>query len=513
MKTNLSAVGSEIVHNISNSKSVSFSPAFQSGNNVTKSYKIINDTITSDKSTKSIQSFNKKSSSNEYKQYKKPNSLNLSNIMYKDGCILTDAINSNPGFGLWAIRTKTINTTSNNNNVINTRYSEMKNTFRNKKKEKVQNKDSKITNKTANKINNKTANKITNKIDVKDIKDNKDIKDIKDIKDNKVSNTKTEINNEVIKEDNKENNESINKNNSVVEKEMSERRLKNKKIIDELTLRCNDLEKKYTNTMTGYQEKEQLCKNIILMKKEYEKILNNNISETKELKTQFDLVKLENTKLTNSYNSARAEINRLLDIINSDKEKFQKLKNDFEDRLAKEKMEQKRLQNILSINEDEILALQEKEKIEANDKNDKNPEKQKPIKKYLNLENKNGSKMKDYEIDELNDIITELQFKISDMRDKINKTEIECGKLKEILKYKDKKEELEGKRIQKLYDFANGSKKNDLEKKKIIQKQNEIIAMLKNQQINNNNNIRNHSAISNNRIVNNIAGRIRYFNG
>ena len=32
-------------------------------------------------------------------------SLNLSNIKYKDGYILKDAANSNPGIGLWAIKT------------------------------------------------------------------------------------------------------------------------------------------------------------------------------------------------------------------------------------------------------------------------------------------------------------------------------------------------------------------------------------------------------------------------
>ena len=115
----LTSVGSEIVSsNIPTQRNILFS-AGKRPKLIVKSYKITNDTSIPDiKSNKqemkqsssntNIKSFtnNNNNNINDISKSKENKSvLNLSNIKYKDGYILKDAANSNPGYGLWAIKT------------------------------------------------------------------------------------------------------------------------------------------------------------------------------------------------------------------------------------------------------------------------------------------------------------------------------------------------------------------------------------------------------------------------
>ena len=44
--------------------------------------------------------------------------MDFSKVMYNDGYILNDALNSNPGFGLWSVKSSSESINNNNNNSI-----------------------------------------------------------------------------------------------------------------------------------------------------------------------------------------------------------------------------------------------------------------------------------------------------------------------------------------------------------------------------------------------------------
>ena len=126
----LTSVGSEIISsNVQTKRNLLFS-AGKPPQLVVKSYKITNDTSIQDikslrnnnnnniseekpdiklsNSNTNIKNFTNINNINDIsksKESKRESSLNLSNIKYKDGYILKDAINSNPGYGLWSIKT------------------------------------------------------------------------------------------------------------------------------------------------------------------------------------------------------------------------------------------------------------------------------------------------------------------------------------------------------------------------------------------------------------------------
>ena len=109
----LTSVGSEIISsNVSSQRNLLFS-AGKKPKMIIKSYKITNDTSIPDISKNNNNNNISEEKSELKNNNKKEFSLNLSNIKYKDGYILKDAANSNPGFGLWAIKTPI-----ENNNII-----------------------------------------------------------------------------------------------------------------------------------------------------------------------------------------------------------------------------------------------------------------------------------------------------------------------------------------------------------------------------------------------------------
>ena len=119
MNNNLSLIGSEIINGNNNLNNISsFAPVKTEQKIITKSYVITNTPL----KEKTIGDYKEKKTIGA----KRGNSLDLSKIMYNDGYLLTDAVNSNPGFGLWAIKVGSsnnninpINNNNNNNNVDN----------------------------------------------------------------------------------------------------------------------------------------------------------------------------------------------------------------------------------------------------------------------------------------------------------------------------------------------------------------------------------------------------------
>ena len=245
----LTSVGSEIVSsNAPSQRNLLFS-AGKRPKLVVKSYKVTNDTSIPDiksnnnineekqemklsSSNTHLKSFTNMNNNNDISKSKEnKSSLNLSNIKYKDGYILKDAANSNPGFGLWAIKTPIeeeikLNIKEESKNLINTN-------------------------------NNKST-----------------------FNDEELNYKYTKFYN--YEEDKKQN-------------------IKNKKIIEKISNKLNDLEKKYMQALSNYQEKKFLCENAIKMRKEYEELLENNKKEielikekTKEMK---DIKKLNDLLL------------------------------------------------------------------------------------------------------------------------------------------------------------------------------------------------------------------------
>ena len=126
----LTSIGSEIISSSLRSQRNLLFSAKKRPKLVVKSYKVTDDSSILDnktnknKNTKENKQENKNSNSNintknnlnnnnytnnvsttKLKETKKESSLDLSNIKYKDGYILKDAVNSNPGFGLWSVKT------------------------------------------------------------------------------------------------------------------------------------------------------------------------------------------------------------------------------------------------------------------------------------------------------------------------------------------------------------------------------------------------------------------------
>ena len=91
---------------------------------------------------------------------------------------------------------------------------------------------------------------------------------------------------------------------------------------------------------------------------------------------------------------------------------------------------------------------------------------------------KNSSKKKDFEIDNLNDIILELEIKVSNLKKKIAKKEND--KLRTLLRFKEQKDEIEKNNITNLYHLLEYKTKNQQNELNTINEQNLIINNLRN---------------------------------
>ena len=458
MKDNLSLVGSEIINSNNNLNTISpLTPGKSQEKLIIKSYNIIN---TPKNNNKYIEK--------KYTETKRGNSLDLSKIMYNDGVILTDAVNSNPGFGLWAIKGSSHNETDRTiNTITNNRTKTSRTLSNNKLLIKQNNNDS---------INNRyNLTKRTNKQTINNISTINNINNI-----NNTSISKNSITNNNIKSLNISN-ETKNKNN--------EKKKSNKKIIDLLTMKCNDLEQKCVNIMSNYTQKENLCKNTIKMKNEFEKMLKENLEETKSLKEEYQKLSQDNTKLKNVFKNTKNEVDRLMNVMRTDKNTINNIREEFENRLRNEEIERARLNNILNINEKEIEALRksvygegENPNGNINNNNNNTPKKRNSINiGNINIiDNKNSSKKKDFEIDNLNNIILELEIKISNLKKKIVKTDEENDKLRNVLRFKEQKDEIEKNNLTNLFNLLQHTTKNRQNELNTINEQNYIITNLKN---------------------------------
>ena len=429
MKNNLSLAGSEII-NESKSKYNNYSNISTSPVNeqkiILKSYKITDpQTLTSNNNSTKI-----KNVITEKRELKtsKINTLDLSKIKYNDGYILTDAANSNPGFGLWALKLPSQNEENDlksNNSDIN---------------RKSINNISIIKNNVTNISNKKHISFSTNNINLSK---------------NKNSDKSLNIS-------------KISKNDDIKQK--------NKLLIEYLKMKCNDLEKKCTNLVSNLDQKIYMCNNSIKLKREYEKLLQDNIKDTKLIKEKSNSLSLENGKLNNVYNKIEIELNRLLKVISKDKENMQKLKEEYNTRLIEEEKERQRLNIILKEMEKKVESIEEEvnektneNKININNNSNHNVE--------INIK-KDSEARKEFEEENLNDIIMELELKICGMKKKINSQEEENDKLRKILRFKEEKNGVEKYQLTNLNYLLQFKKENQKNNLDIVSRQDTLIKEL-----------------------------------
>jgi hypothetical protein len=231
---------------------------------------------------------------------------NISKINYKDGIILKDANNPNPGHGLWAIKLS----------------EELK--PRKKSEEKDENINNSMNSYNSNIFSNKLFNNVNN------IKLNENI-----ITDNNLDSV------ELFDID-------------AYEGEVD------KLIINKLTRRSNKLEKKYNDILIKYYERENLYLNLEKHKKEYEQLIKESVKEKEEIQKNCEKLDNNNQALVNSILNARKEIERLIVVIKEEQNKIMQEIEKYNKRLVAEEEKRKRIINEVRYTERQISLLQDK---------------------------------------------------------------------------------------------------------------------------------------------------------
>ena len=341
-----------------------------------------------DKKTKSPNTTRIKSSFKKTKSTKSEYSIyDFSVLQYKDGSILKDAVNSNPGYGLWAIN--------------------------------IDDKEKANENSNSDKIK-KYNFKLNNSID--------------------------------------------------------------KKLIEELKFRVDDLEKKLSNTLSQTKEKETISFNNEKLIKEFENLVTENTRETMLISYEKNLLENQAKSLRSALRNATNEIDILNREIRKDEQNCKNLYIDYEKKVEEEKKEEDNFKKIIMEKEKEINRLSIKKEQDSFNKNlttnNSNNKSKIDLKEFFEKNSTmfgENQKMK-MEISALNDIILNLQIEIANLKRKLYKLEEDENKLKEIIEYKDKKANYLQKNINDLNKqvlIKNMQSKSN--RKIIMKKENELI--------------------------------------
>ena len=312
--------------------------------------------------------------------------VNLSKIQYKNGTILKDASNPNPGFGLWCINT-------------GSEHTQMKNA-------------------------------IKEALSEYDFPEKDEVVDTMD-----------------------------------------------KLLIDKLKFKCNDLEKKYADTLSKYYEKENQCLNMERMQKEYEEIVNDNIEQRKMLQAQNKQYEEYIGNLTIALGNAHKEIARLNQVINDNQKYVQKINEENEEKIKVEIRKQDDLKKQM------YLLEQQLEEIHKNTESDKEKNNKKIINpnfkvKSSNTESSIARKM-EYQVKTMSDLVLNLQIEISNLKKKIITLEDDKNTLKEIIKFKDKKNKYQKQNIDNLCSVMEEKDREHQWTKHLIKEKNEVISTLR----------------------------------
>ena len=290
---------------------------------------------------------------------------NLSKLNYKDGFILKDATNSNPGFGLWSIK--------------------LSQSMKNSKKldeEKI--------------LLDKKYNIYNNKLNI-------------------------EINEEINNSDSS----NINILNSS-ENNFEEDRIE-KIMINKLTKKNKKLEKKYQTLLINYYDRENYFLGLERVRKKYEKLINDGAKEKNEAEANLNNLNNNNQALIISILNARKEIDRIINSIKESQINIKKELEEYNNILKEEEEKRKRIINWIKTEEKQINMLQDKmEENEGKINNNDNENKNENLEK-IRLERENKiNKKKEYikklqkELERLYIIDKEKQNEKKELFNKIN---------------------------------------------------------------------------------------------
>ena len=222
-----------------------------------------------------------------------------------------------------------------------------------------------------------------------------------------------------------------------------------RRLIEELNLRCKNLEKKFENILKTYYNKEQIYINLEKMKKEYENLLYQKSKDKNLLLAQKQNLENDISNLTIALSNAKKEIIRLKEIKSKSLDKYNTIKEDLDNKLEEKKISHISLKSTLAFIENQIYDLTgEDEKINENNKkietlvNDENNIQNKQMKK------ENNKLIND--IEKLKKIIKDSQDEIISLKKKIKKKGENNILMREVIKFKDKKNNFQDNNIKGL---------------------------------------------------------------
>ena len=246
---------------------------------------------------------------------KKSTYYNLSKLNYKDGVILKDAANSNPGYGLWSIK-----------------ISDNPKFLKKVDEEDDHSKESYNSNIYSNRLFNNVNN-------------------IK-LKDNSLTDIGIGIGNDVSLD-----------NTSLYEEEADQI------IIKKLNKRSNQLEKRYKKVLNKFYEKDNLYQNLEKLKKEYEILVNESIQEKNEMRNRCEKLDNNSQALVNALSNTRKEIERLISVIKEDQIKMREEIEEYNKKLVEEENKRKKIISRIKFTESQIYILQDKIEQDKNENN------------------------------------------------------------------------------------------------------------------------------------------------
>ena len=160
----------------------------------------------------------------------------------------------------------------------------------------------------------------------------------------------------------------------------------------------------------------------------------------------------------------------------TDKENMEKVKEEINKRLKEEEKERERLNTILQKAKEKVKILEkETEERQKENKEDNNSNQNMEI-----MRKKDSKVRKEFEEENLDNLILELELKICGMKKKINSQEEENEKFRKILKYKEERNNMDKYKLMNLNNILKIQKENQKNDLKYINKQNSLVAELKN---------------------------------
>ena len=387
-----------------------------------KSYSDLPNTITNKRQSNSESQIQMNNSTNansniinnNINNSQKTTTLNLSKIQYKDGFILKDASNSNPGFGLWSIK------------------------------------------------NEKNQPKTI-------------------IEENTIQNYDESVNST------------------------------DKKLIEELKFKCNDLEKKLQNALYQYYEKENYVRNSERMKEEFEELIHKNIEEKNFLVKENKNLEISLTHYSNALSNAKNEIERLNKIIIEQKKYILNKKEKFNEVINNEKKLQEELKNNIKILENKINEME---------KNNNNFKLHKKKFKRINLfgnfvndfddnENEDSENKIQFQINKMKKIILDGQIEILELKNKLKKLENDKNTMKDIINFKNKKNDFQKNNLINLYQIIENQNQKQMFSNYLLKVKNKQLKNLRNKSTDNIRNIFNYNNNNKNSFLNQSASSVK----